>query len=162
MSDKVLVLGLGNDLLSDDGVGLYLAKQVKDYFIGQNEVEIVETSEMGLSLLDFMVGYRQVVIIDAVQTVRAPPGFLHEFEASELKTLPEISPHFLGVGEVLALGKTLGMAVPHRVKILAVEVNDPFTLSTTLTPVLHQSMPAILDRVVASIKSMMIIGVAPG
>ncbi len=156
--NKVLLLGLGNDILTDDAVGLNIARQVRDRLASCEIVDVCETSEMGLSLLDYIVGYRDLVLVDAVRTGQAPPGFLHEIEGDDLKVLPTLSPHFLGVGEMLALGRELRMAVPKRVKILAVEVQDPFTMGTQMTPALQGAMPALVERVLAVLRRW----VAPG
>ena len=72
----------------------------------------VECEEMGLSLLDYIVGYRDLVLVDAVQTGHAPPGFLHQVELGDLKILPVMTPHFLGIGEILTLGEKLDSDTP--------------------------------------------------
>jgi hydrogenase maturation protease len=147
--DRILLLGLGNDILRDDAIGLRVVREVRCRLDGAARVEVRETEEMGLALLDFMAGYSDVVIVDAVQTRQAAPGFVHEVSGSDLKSLPATAPHFLGVGETLALGRTLGLAMPRRVEILAVEVEDPFTLGTQMTPALQAAFPQIVERVLA-------------
>lgn len=146
---KTLILGLGNDMLTDDSVGLQIAHEVRARLAGNPNIDVIDTCEMGLSLLDFMEGYGHVLIVDSVQTGQTPPGFLHEIDTHELKALPEMSPHFLGVGEVLSLGRALGLRVPETVRILAIEVADPFTVSTSITPAVRQALPSIIDRVLA-------------
>lgn len=146
-SGKTLVLGLGNDLLSDDAVGLVIARAVRARFAVENRIDVTETAEMGLSLLDFMVGYWRVVVIDAVQTRRTPSGFLHELDETDVKVVPGMSPHFLGIGEIVALGRELGLAMPHRMKILGVEVADPFTMGTSLTPELAAALPELTAKI---------------
>lgn len=144
---SVLLLGLGNDILSDDAVGLRVVQTVREALKPTDGIDAVETEEMGLALLDFLAGYQELVIVDAVQTGRAPAGHLHEFDGDALKLLPRISPHFLGVGEILSLGRTLGLDMPERVRIFAIEVADPFTLGTRLTPAVQEALPAIVERV---------------
>ena len=102
---------------------------------------------MGLALLDHMVGYDHVWILDAIQTGRAEPGFLHELDAVSLKQLAGGSPHFLGVGETLLLGRLLGLEMPSFVRILAVEVEDPFTLGTRMTSALESALPELAERI---------------
>jgi hydrogenase maturation protease len=80
VSSKTLVLGLGNDILSDDAVGLILARQLATKLAGIDGIEVRETMEMGLALLDFLVGYDAVLILDAIQTGQAAPGTLHEVD----------------------------------------------------------------------------------
>jgi hydrogenase maturation protease len=90
-----------------------------------------------------------LIIVDAIQTQQALPGFLHELEGDDLTALPAISPHFLGIGELLALGRELGFSVPTRVKIFAIEVQDAFTVGTQLTPALTAALPHISEQVLA-------------
>lgn len=148
---RVLLLGLGNDILSDDSIGLRVAVALRERLRGNPHVTVVETAEMGLSLLDFLVGFDRLVLVDAVQTARALPGYVHEIAGEDLSSLPAVAPHFLGVGEVLALGRQLGLSMPREVKIFAVEVADPFTVGTELTPALNQALPHIIKRVEAAL-----------
>lgn len=143
---RVLLLGLGNDLLRDDAVGLQVAREARRQLGAQEDIAVAETSEMGLALLDHIVGFPNVVLVDAVRTGQGPPGRVHELGGDDLEALPAVSPHFLGVGETLALGRMLGLAVPQRVHILAVEVEDPFTMGTELTPALQAALPGIVTR----------------
>lgn len=144
---SLLLLGLGNDILTDDAIGLNVVRQLRDELAGDTRIAVRETMEMGLALLDFMVGYRAVVIVDSIQTGQASPGTIHEVDAAGLKHLAGRTPHFLGVGDTLALGRQLGLAMPEQVRIFAVEVEDPFTLGTQMTPALQTALPAVLDRV---------------
>ena len=63
--------------------------------------------------------------------------------------LQTISPLFLGLGEMLALGRLLGLVVPKQTLIIAVEVQDAWSVGTRLTPVLEASLPGIVERVLA-------------
>jgi hydrogenase maturation protease len=150
---RVLVLGLGNDLLTDDGVGLYVARELQRQFLGQDSIHLRETTEMGLALLDFLTSYDAAVIVDSIQTGQAPAGFIHELDAASLKHLTGGTPHFLGVGETLALGRQLNMPMPAQVKIFAIEVEDPFTLGTQLTPTLQAALQGIVERVAAAVSA---------
>jgi hydrogenase maturation protease len=150
----VLVLGLGNDILCDDAVGLKVAREIRQHLSDSDGIEVQETAEMGLSLLDYIVGFEDLVLVDAVQTRQAPPGFLHEFDDGELQVLPIVSPHFLGVGETVALARQLGLPVPRRIKIFAVEVKDPFTVGVCLTPPLRRVLRSIASRVLAAARQL--------
>jgi hydrogenase maturation protease len=152
--NRVLVLGLGNDILSDDAVGLHVAREIQQRLRDTDGIEVQESSEMGLALLDYVVGFDDLVLVDAVQTGQAPPGFLHELDDSELKVLPIVSPHFLGVGEVMALGRRLGLPVPGRVRIFAIEVEDPFTVGVRMTPPLRRILVSIASRVLAAARQL--------
>jgi hydrogenase maturation protease len=150
----ILLLGLGNDILSDDAVGLHVARAIRRRLSDLDGVEVHETMDMGLSLLDHIVDFETVFLVDAIQTGRVPPGHLHEFNCDDFRVLPTKSPHCLGIGEVLALGRELGMAMPSRVRILGVEVEDPFTIKTQITPALRRTLPAIIERVLHLLRGM--------
>lgn len=148
---KTLVLGLGNDLLTDDAIGLLVTREVARRLAGDPAVDVRETTEMGLALLDFLVGYERVILVDSIQTGRCPPGTIHDLSPAGLKQLTGRTPHFLGIGETLALGRQLGLAMPRQLRILAVEVGDPFTLGTELTPPLQRALPSIVEVVLAAV-----------
>ncbi|MBI5384655.1 MAG: hydrogenase maturation protease [Verrucomicrobia bacterium] len=154
-SNRILLLGLGNDILTDDAVGLNVVREVRQRLGGAPGLDIQETMEMGLTLLDFIVGYRALVLVDSIQTGTASPGHLHEIDAASLKLLPTNTPHFLGIGETLALGRKLGLPMPEEVRVFAIEVGDPFTLGTSLTPALQEAFPNVVERVVAVLEEML-------
>lgn len=146
---SVLVLGLGNDILTDDAVGLHVVRAVREHLAGESDIEVKATTEMGLALLDEIAGRESVLLVDAVQTGQAAPGHLHELGPDDLSRVLTTSPHFLGVGETIALGTMLGLPMPHHVRIFAIEVKDPFTLGTQMTPAVEQAVAAAAERVAA-------------
>ena len=141
------MLGLGNDILTDDAVGLHIVQAVRERLAGQPDIEVKATTEMGLALLDEIVDRESLVLVDSVQTGKVPPGHIHEIGPEELSKVFTTSPHFLGVGETLSLAKMLGLAMPRQIRIFAIEVTDPFTLSTRLTPAVKQAIASATDRV---------------
>jgi hydrogenase maturation protease len=149
MPAPVLVLGLGNDILSDDAVGLHVAATVRAHLADEPDIEVRATTEMGLALLDEIAGRECVVLVDAVQTGQRPPGYVHELGPEDLSKVLTTSPHFLGVGETLALGRLLGLPMPAQVRIFAIEVADPFTLGLSMTPAVIQAVAATVERVTA-------------
>jgi len=146
-----LVLGLGNDLLTDDSIGLQVAALLRQRLAGQPSITVSETAEMGLSLLDIISGFDRLILVDAVQTGRATPGFVHRLDAADLAALPAVAPHFLGVGEALALGRKLGLQLPERVTIFAIEVEDVFTVGTQLSPALRAALPSIVAEIAGQV-----------
>jgi hydrogenase maturation protease len=150
---KVLVLGLGNDILTDDAIGLVVARELRSRLGASEAIEARWTTEMGLSLLDEITGSAALVLVDAVQTGRAPAGHLHELVVDDLQVLPSVTPHFLGIGETLALGRMLELPMPARVRVFGIEVADMQTLGTQLTVPLSAALPGIVDTVLAAARS---------
>ncbi|MBI5382864.1 MAG: hydrogenase maturation protease [Opitutae bacterium] len=149
----VLVLGLGNDILSDDAIGLQIVTEVRRQLADAPSIEVKATTEMGLALLDEIVDRECLVLVDSVQTGKFPPGHIHELGAEELRTVFTTSPHFLGVGETLRLAAQLGLAAPRHIRIFAVEVADPHTLSTQLTPAVAGALAPAVARVAAQARA---------
>jgi len=146
---RTLVLGMGNDILTDDAIGLAVVRRLESQLQRRPDTDFRVTSEMGLALLDFITGYSRVILIDSIQTGHAPAGFVHELDAGSLpdsSVLRTGTPHFLGVSETLALGRQLGLAMPEEVRVLAIEVEDPYTVSETMTPTLQRALSAIVDQ----------------
>jgi hydrogenase maturation protease len=146
---RVLVLGLGNDILTDDAVGLRIVAAARTRLGAEPGIELQTTTEMGLALLDEISGHENLVLVDAVQTGRAPPGHLHELGPDALSGPMQSAPHFLGIRETLELGRLLGLPMPGRVRIVAVEVTDPYTLGTELSPEVAAAVEGAADRVAA-------------
>jgi len=103
---RTLVLGLGNTLMGDDGVGVRVVEQLQGLDFG---AEVVNGATAGLSLLEKLNGYKRVVVVDAVDMGKAP-GSVARFSAEELLGLPEsqnFSLHEMGLVEVLKIGRSL-------------------------------------------------------
>lgn len=105
---KTLILGLGNPILSDDGVGLVVAERLRGRVDG---VDVISTPLTGLHLLDLMVGYDAVFLIDAMITTESQPGELTFIRPDEI-SLPTLCSHGFNLLEILKLGKKLGLSVP--------------------------------------------------
>lgn len=143
----VLVLGLGNDILTDDAVGLHVVAAAQVLLADEGRVEVRATTGMGLALLDEIVGRAGLVLVDAEQTGHGEPGAVRELDPAALAGTLTTAPHFLGLRETLALGAALGLPMPARVRIIAIEVSDPFTLGTALTPAVAAAVAPAAARV---------------
>jgi len=138
---KTLVLGLGNDLLADDAVGIVAAQRLGPLLRGR--ADVVASPLHGLALLDLFIGYDRAVVIDAIQTGRCRPGTIMEIDPKELRSAPAPSPHFAGLPEMLALSRRLGVHFPNAVRIVAVEVADLLTIGAGMTPAVRHVLPEL-------------------
>ena len=144
---KTLVLGLGNPLLSDDSVGLHVARALEDRF-NQQEITVMETSMAGLNLLDLLAGYDRVIIIDAIQTREGKVGQVYQLEPEVLDATRHTStPHDVNFATALELGNRLGLALPQQITIFAVEVEDVTTFSDRCTHRVEKIIPVVADMV---------------
>jgi hydrogenase maturation protease len=144
---KTLVLGLGNPILSDDGAGIRVAREVGEK-LNNPQVTIAETSEAGLRLLDSIVGYDEVIIIDAVQTKKGQPGQIYRMEPQDFSSAKYLSlPHQINLATSLELGNALNLAMPQKITIFAVEAKDITTFSEKCTPEVEQAIPEVVKMV---------------
>lgn len=119
---RTLVLGLGNELLADDAVGLLAARALKLQF--GDHIEVIESSESGLALLDHLVGCDRAIIIDAIRTGHSPAGTVQEFTVDDLRHVVAPSPHYAGIPELLALARRLNLDFPEDIRIIAIETEN--------------------------------------
>lgn len=141
----ILVLAMGNDILADDGAAWGAARLLKQEPL--DGVDILETAEAGLALLELLEGYDQVVLIDSVKTGRFPPGTIIEFNPADLQKVVAPSPHYAGLPEVLALAERLNLNFPKRLRIFAMEVENPFEIREGLSPAVEAALPEMARRV---------------
>lgn len=140
---KVLILGMGNPILSDDGVGLHIARSLEGHFAGTD----VRTSALiGLNLLDIVAGYDQVFVIDAIQDGRHPPGTVVKLEAGE-GALHLFSSHGMHFFEILQLGKDVGIAVPEVVGVYGVVIGPDCPFGEELSPLLARRQAGIVRQI---------------
>ena len=144
---KTLVLGIGNPILSDDGVGIRVAQEVGEK-LNDPQITVAETSEAGLSLLDSIVGYDKVIIIDAVQTREGNAGQIYRMGPQDFSSAKHLSsPHQINLVTALELGKMLDLAMPQKITIFAVETKDITTFSEKCTPPVEQAIPEVVKMV---------------
>jgi len=144
---KTLVLGTGNPILSDDGVGIKVAHEVANQF-NSPQVTVAETSAAGLSLLDSIVGYDKVIIIDAIQTKKGKAGQIYRMKPEDFSFAKHLSsPHQINLVTALELGKMLDLVMPQEITILAVEAKDVSNFSEKCTPEVERAIPEVVKMV---------------
>ena len=149
MASKTLVLGLGNPILTDDGVGIHVARAAAGR-IQQTGVVCAEASVGGLRLLDILTGYERVILVDAIHTPGGRPGDITLLHPNDLRaSLHSGSTHDLSLPGALALGRRLGLALPddQAVVIVAVEAEDVLTFGESCTPAVAAAIPRAAEMV---------------
>jgi len=156
---KTLVLGLGNTILSDDGVGIHVVRAVASritHHASRLGVTFVEASVGGLRLLDCLTGYERVIMVDAIQTRDGEPGDIHRLHPNDLRaSLHAGSTHDLSLPGALALGRGLGLTLPddEAIAIVAIEVEDVLTFGEHCTPAVTAAIPRAVEAVLAELEA---------
>ncbi len=148
----ILVLCLGNDLRQDDGIGWAIADALEQ---DPPDGVVVRRSAMsGFYLLDELVDAPRAIVVDAIQTGRHPPGSVIEFTMEALDVPAGPSPHAVGLPTVLSLGRRSGLALPSRVDVVAVEVQEVRQVAEAISEAVRRAIPeavaAVRRRVEAS------------
>ncbi len=150
---KTLILGMGNPILSDDGAGIRVAQEVGEK-LNDPQITVAETSEAGLSLLDSIVGYDKVIIIDAVQTEKGQAGQIYRMGPQDFSSAKYLSsPHQINLTTALELGNVLNLAMPQEITIFAVEAKDITNFSEKCTPEVEQAIPKVVKMVLQELNA---------
>ncbi len=145
---KTIVLGLGNPILRDDGVGNRVALELEDKLAQRQDITVMETSMSGLSLIDLLAGYDKAIIIDAIQTAEGKAGQIYRLTPDAFNnTRHASSPHDVNFATALELGNRLGMSMPKQILIYAIEVADTTTFSEKCTPAVSRAIPACIKMI---------------
>ena len=149
---KILVLGMGNDLYGDDGVGLHAVRLLRNEWAARAtsrepslSVEFAECLLAGAALLDVVHGYDALVVIDTIMKAEPVTGRIRILDAAEIRDFPGPSPHYVSVPQVLALGRELGLKMPRTVMVIAVEAKDLFRLGEGLSEEMRARLPDLLE-----------------
>lgn len=149
---KTLILGLGNPILSDDGVGCRVALALQD-MLHAPDVDIQEAALAGLDFLDLLAGYDRTIIIDAIQTGKGVPGQIYRLGPEVLAGTRHVTnPHDVNLATALELGKKLKLKLPRQITIFAIEVEDVTSFSEDCTPRVQQAIPECAAMVIAALK----------
>ena len=144
---KTLVLGVGNPIGTDDGVGIHVARELKKLDLAGIEVEELPAS--GLELLDMVVGYDKVIIVDAIRTKGGEPGEFYTLSEDDfVRSVHGASPHGINIPTALAMGrKIVPEQMPKDLIFIAVEVEDIENVSDKMTPKVAAAVPEVVKLV---------------
>jgi hydrogenase maturation protease len=152
MKPSTLVLGIGNDILMDDGIGPHLVRDLAPLFESP-DIHFDIACCGGLEVMEFIKGYDKVVFIDAIRTNNGKPGDIYYFNPSDFKeTLHLSNLHDIGFLTALGLGSILDLALPADLHIIAIEIIEDMEFSERLTPELQEKYPKIKKDVAAIIR----------
>ena len=147
MADPLLVLGLGNPLCQDDGVGVMAVTRIlEDYNPGPG-VRVMEGGTLGLWLLPLLESYSTVLLVDAIRG-DGDPGTLVRIDGDEVARAAahRLSVHQVGVGDLMDAAQLRG-TLPPRLLLLGL-VPQTVSLGLGLSPRVEKALPLLIERVV--------------
>ena len=149
---KTLILGLGNPLLKDDGVGLRVAEELQGRLNSRGDTEVGLDYWGGLRLMERMIGYDRAVIIDAIVSGK-PPGTIQTLHPGDIPTQRSASAHDVNLPTALQLGRQADAHLPEDEEILliGIEAADVQTFNEQLSPEVEAVVPDVIELVLKAI-----------
>jgi hydrogenase maturation protease len=149
IDNRTLIIGLGNTILSDDGAGILVAREIKKRRNGLKSIDIVEASLGGIGLIDLMADYNTVIIVDSIKTENGSPGTFYKLNINDLgDTAYPCSSHLLDLRTTIELGKKMGYNMPESIDIYAIEIRENTTFSESLSPEVEKAIPELAKKIV--------------
>jgi hydrogenase maturation protease len=154
--NKTLIIGLGNPILTDDGVGVKVALEIEkrvDLEV-HPDLTITEASAGGLRLMEAVLDYQRVVLIDAyyLNPESTIPGKIHRLELEDLRSVSptqhSTSAHDTSLVTALDAAQKMGYRIPEEFIIYAVEVENILEFSETPTPAVAAAIPQVVDLII--------------
>jgi len=138
---KRLVLSIGNPILGDDGVGFHVVEALQaDPPPGDITFECVDAS--GFALLDYVVDYDRVVIVDAIMTMGGVIGSVYRLGLDNFRPSKHtFSPHDTDLPTALQIGATMKLKLPKKIEIVAVEIPAVYEFSQSLSAEVQGAVP---------------------
>lgn len=151
-SRRIAVLGVGNVLLGDDGLGPYAVRVLAAEYIFSEAVEVLDVGTPGLDFTPYLADADAVIVIDTIKS-DAAPGTIKLYEREQLLAappLPRTSPHEPGLREAL-MATELSDCSPERLLLVGVVPKDTASMPG-LTPVVRAVVPKVLEQVITEIE----------
>ena len=160
---SILVIGLGNPILTDDGIGVIIANQVEKSLTEHEKqaITVTEASVGGLRLMELMVGFQSVILIDAIISQNGQkPGTFRKFNLDDLRSISptqhSASAHDTNLITALEAGRLIGLDLPEDITIFAIEVENVLDFSDQPTPAVAESVCPVTSAVLRELKSILI------
>ncbi len=143
---NTLVIGLGNPILGDDGVGWVVAEGIARLTEDRPEIEVDTVALGGLSLMERLTGSNRVILIDAIFTGQEPIGTVRQFTLKDIPNLTaghSASAHDTSLHNALNVGRSMHIPLPEdeNVIIVAIETKNVYDFSQELSPAIATAVP---------------------
>jgi hydrogenase maturation protease len=151
---KTIILGVGNQILGDDGVGVHIANELKKH-IQNPDVTIDEAITGGMNLLDLILGYDKVIIIDAVKTETGENGEVKRIPLNDFSTLHSCNPHDVSLVEAIEMAKKMGETrIPKEIIVVGIMMKQiPCEFGEKLSNNIAAAVPKAVEMTLNEIKN---------
>ena len=151
LKNNTLILGLGNDILSDDRIGHQLVRDLANH-LNSDDLHLDVAASGGFEIVEYLKDFKKVIILDAIRTQTGKPGDIYCFIPSDFtdsRYLPSF--HDIDFLTAMKLSNTLSSGLP-EIHIIAIEILEGMVFSEELTPPMKERYGEILEKVTELIK----------
>jgi len=150
---KTVVLGIGNLILGDDGVGVHVANEVKKHVKSPN-ITVDEAITGGMNLVDLLLGYDKAILIDAVKEENCKVGEVRKIRLDDFTTMHSCNPHDVSLSEAIEMAKKLGEDnIPEDIIIIGIMMNEiPCEFGEKLCEKIAAAVPKAVEMTLEEIK----------
>ncbi|RAU20665.1 HyaD/HybD family hydrogenase maturation endopeptidase [Paramagnetospirillum kuznetsovii] len=150
---RVVILGVGNILLTDEGVGVYAVNELLARYDLPEEVEVIDGGTSGMDCLDQVSGADHLLIADAMRA-KKDPGTITRLSGDQIPAFfkTKISPHQVGISDMLAALNFHGL-MPANIVLFGIEPQS-FATAMELSPGIAAILPQVVDMIVAELKTL--------
>ncbi len=149
---RTIIIGIGNPILGDDGIGLHIVQQLKEKITGK-DIVFDEAMTGGMNLLDTLKGYDKAILIDAIYNKESPLGSVKRFTINDCPTVHSCNPHDVSLPEAIQLAEHLGeQEIPKEIIIIGIVLHEtPIEFTETISPAIKKAIPEATKLVLQEI-----------
>lgn len=145
--NKILIHGIGNEIVTDDGIGPKLVKRLQGN-LSKKDIDFETAFLGGLEVLEFIQGYQTVIFIDAIRTLSGIPGTVYKLSPDNFNSTIHLSSvHDVSFITAVDLGKKLGLEMPEFIHIIAVEIVEDRVFNDKFSPQIQDKYEEIFIEV---------------
>ena len=148
--ERILILGVGNPILSDDRAGLLVAEKLASASLEcpNYSVALETATEGGLEFLEKLEHFDKAIIVDAMVSGALEVGEVRELKLEDLQqTSNLLSSHGISLKTAVEFGRNLGLKMPSAIRIFGIEVSDNLTVSEDVDPRIEAAADSVADLI---------------
>ncbi len=155
---KIVIIGVGNVLRADDGLGPYVVSLIREKIKHLENVELIDCGTGGMEVANYMQGVSKAIIVDAIQMGKKP-GEIYYFKINTrifrekrevLDLVQSVSVHEIGLKEAIVLGEILGDP-PKEIVVVGCEPKDINSFRIGLSSEVEKAVPKIVEIVLREV-----------
>jgi hydrogenase maturation protease len=152
---KTIILGVGNQILGDDGVGIHIVNELKKRIqLPNSNITIEEAVTGGMNLLELLLGYDKAIIVDAVKTDNEENGEVKRIPLNNFSTMHSCNPHDVTLMEAIEMAKKMGEdQIPREIVVIGIMMKEiPCEFGEKLSDKIAAAVPKAVNMIFNEIK----------